>query len=169
VSNRFVHLHVHSEYSLQDSTVRLKPLMQQIRERDMGAVALTDLNNMFAVVKHYRAAISMGVKPIFGIDVWVHHPERPDGLSRLVLLCQDEQGYLNLKRLISRAYLEGQTADRATVQIDWLRNASDGLIALSAGLDGDIGLALRSQNTEHGTGRILPARLAGDIRRSLLS
>jgi len=148
VSNRFVHLHLHSEYSLQDSTLRLKPMVQQVRERGMGAVALTDLNNMFAVVKHYRAATSMGVKPIFGADVWVYHPERPDGLSRLVLLCQNDQGYLNLKKLISRAYQEGQTADRATVQIDWLRDANEGLIALSACLDGDIGLALRSQNTE---------------------
>jgi DNA polymerase-3 subunit alpha len=123
-------------------------MVQKVRERGMGAVALTDLNNMFAVVKHYRAATSMGVKPIFGADVWVHHPERPDGLSRLVLLCQNDQGYLNLKRLISRAYQEGQTADRATLRIDWLRDASDGLIALSACLEGDIGIALRSQNTE---------------------
>ena len=66
MENRFVHLHVHSEYSLQDSTVRLKPLIEQTRARDMGAVALTDLNNLFAVVKHYKTAIAMGVKPIFG-------------------------------------------------------------------------------------------------------
>jgi DNA polymerase-3 subunit alpha len=66
MTNHFVHLHLHSEYSLLDSTVRLKPLVQQVRERGMGAVALTDLNNMFAVVKHYKAATSMGVKPIFG-------------------------------------------------------------------------------------------------------
>ena len=148
MSNRFVHLHVHSEYSLLDSTVRLKPLMQQVRERDMAAVALTDLNNMFAVVKHYRAAVSMGVKPIFGVDVWVSHPERKDSLSRLVLLCQNDQGYLNLKKLVSRAYQHGQIADRATIEIDWLRDASEGLIALSAGLAGDIGMALRMQNTE---------------------
>ncbi len=148
MSNRFVHLHVHSEYSLQDSTVRLKPLVQQVRERDMGAVALTDLNNMFAVVKHYQAATAMGVKPIFGTDVWVHHPEHKDALSRLVLLCQNDQGYLNLKKLISRAYLEGQTADRATIEIDWLRAANDGLIALSAGLEGNVGLAFRMQNIE---------------------
>ena len=148
MSDRFVHLHLHSEYSLLDSTLRLKPMVQKLRERGMGAVALTDLNNMFAVVKHYRAAIAMGVKPIFGADIWVRHPDRPDGLSRLVLLCQDQQGYLNLKRLVSRSYLEGQSEDRATVHIDWLREASDGLIALSACLEGDIGIALRSQNTE---------------------
>jgi DNA polymerase-3 subunit alpha len=148
MTNHFVHLHLHSEYSLLDSTVRLKPLVQQVRERGMGAVALTDLNNMFAVVKHYKAATSMGVKPIFGADVWVHHPGRNETLSRLVLLCLNDQGYLNLKKLVSRAYLEGQTADRATIEIDWLRAANDGLLALSAGLEGDVGLALRMQNTE---------------------
>ena len=148
MSKAFVHLHLHSEYSLQDSTVRLKPLMEEVRERNMGAVALTDLNNMFAVVKHFKAATTMGVKPIFGVDVWIRHPERKQQLSRLVLLCQNDQGYLNLKKLISRAYQEGQTADRTTLQIEWLRDASDGLIALSACLDGDIGLALRAQNKE---------------------
>ena len=148
MSNRFVHLHLHSEYSLQDSTVRLKPLVQQVRDRGMGAVALTDLNNMFAVVKHFQAATVMGVKPIFGADVWVHHPERTESLSRLVLLCQNDQGYLNLKKLVSRAYLEGQIADRATIEIDWLRDGNEGLIALSACLEGDIGMALRVQNTE---------------------
>jgi len=148
MANRFVHLHLHSEYSLQDSTIRLKPLVEQLRARGMGAVALTDSNNMFAVVKHYKAATALGIKPIFGADVWICHPDRTEPLSRLVLLCQNEQGYLNLKRLISRAFLEGQTADRATIDIAWLRDASAGLIALSACLEGDIGIALRMQNTE---------------------
>ena len=148
MDNRFVHLHVHSEYSLQDSTVRLQPLIRQVRARGMGAVALTDLANLFAVVKHYKAAIAQGVKPIVGADVWIYHPERTEPLSRLVLLCQDETGYLNLKRLVSRAYQEGQHADTATLHINWLREASAGLIALSAGLEGDIGLALKIQNTE---------------------
>ena len=109
---------------------------------------MTDLNNMFAVVKHFKAATAMGVKPIFGADVWIRHPQRKEQLSRLVLLCQNEQGYLNLKKLVSRAYQEGQSAERTTMQIDWLREASEGLIALSACLDGDIGLALRAQNSE---------------------
>lgn len=148
MANRFVHLHLHSEYSLQDSTIRLKPLVEQARARGMGAVALTDSNNMFAVVKHYKAATALGIKPIFGADVWISHPDRTEPLSRLVLLCQNDQGYLNLKRLISRAFLEEQTADRATIDIAWLRDASAGLIALSACLEGDIGIALRMQNTE---------------------
>ena len=148
MANQFVHLHLHSEYSLQDSTVRLKPLMQQLRQRGMAAVALTDLSNMFAVVKHYKAAIAVGVKPIFGADVWINHHDRTEPLSRLLLLCLDDRGYLNLKRLVSRAYLEGQTADRPCIDIEWLREANQGLIALSACLEGDIGLAIKMQNLE---------------------
>ena len=144
--NQFVHLHLHSEYSLLDSTLRLKPLIAETKNRGMGAVALTDQSNLFAIVKMFKAATASGVKPIFGADVWIHHPERKDSLSRLVLLCQDDTGYLNLKRLVSRSYLEGQLADRPTINIEWLKGASDGLIALSACLDGDIGHALKMQN-----------------------
>ncbi len=148
MGREFVHLHLHSEYSLQDSTVRLQPLMQQVRARGMGAVALTDLANMFAAVKHFKAAVAAGVKPIFGADVWVRHDDRAEPLSRLVLLCQDDAGYRNLKRLVSRAYRDGQLADRATIDAAWLREANAGLIALSAGLEGDIGIALRHHNVE---------------------
>ena len=86
MSSAFVHLHLHSEYSLQDSTVRLRPLVDAVRERGMGAVALTDLNNMYALVKHFKAATAQGVKPVFGADLWVSHPDRKQPLSRLVLL-----------------------------------------------------------------------------------
>lgn len=148
MTNQFVHLHLHSEYSLLDSTLRLKPLIAETRNRGMAAIALTDQSNLFAMVKMFKAATASGVKPIFGADVWVHHPERKDSLSRLVLLCQDDTGYLNLKRLVSRSYLEGQLADRPTINIEWLKEASQGLIALSACLDGDIGQALKMQNKD---------------------
>ena len=148
MANQFVHLHLHSEYSLVDSTLRLKPLIAETRNRGMGALALTDQSNLFAVVKMFKAATSCGLKPIFGAEVWIHHPERRDSLSRLVLLCQNDIGYLNLKRLVSRSYLEGQLADRPTIHIEWLKQASEGLIALSACLDGDIGLALKMQNRD---------------------
>ena len=148
MANQFVHLHLHSEYSLVDSTLRLKPLIAETRNRGMGALALTDQSNLFAVVKMFKAATSSGLKPIFGAEVWIHHPERRDSLSRLVLLCQNDIGYLNLKRLVSRSYLEGQLADRPTIHIEWLKQASEGLIALSACLDGDIGLALKMQNRD---------------------
>ena len=146
MANQFVHLHLHSEYSLLDSTLRLKPLIAETRKRGMAAIALTDQSNLFAMVKMFRAATASGVKPIFGADVWIHHPQRKDSLSRLVLLCQDDIGYLNLKRLVSRSYLEGQLGDRPTINIEWLKGASEGLIALSACLEGDIGQALKMHN-----------------------
>ena len=146
MANDFVHLHLHSEFSLQDSTLRLKPLIAETRQRGMAAVALTDLSNLFAVVKHFKTAIASGVKPIFGADVWIYHEDRKQTLSRLVLLCQDDAGYLNIKRLVSRSYQEGQLADRPTIHIEWLREAATGLIALSACLDGDIGHAVKMQN-----------------------
>ncbi|MCH7880888.1 MAG: DNA polymerase III subunit alpha [Proteobacteria bacterium] len=146
--NQFVHLHLHSEFSLVDSTIRLKQLIAETRHRGMGAVALTDESNLFAIVKLFKAATASGIKPIFGSEVWVRHPDRKESLSRLVLLCQDDTGYLNLKRLVSRSYREGQLADRPTIDIEWLREASTGLIALSANLEGDIGQALKMQNQE---------------------
>ncbi|RLA14234.1 MAG: DNA polymerase III subunit alpha [Gammaproteobacteria bacterium] len=146
--DQFVHLHVHSEFSLLDSTLRLKPLVAEVKARDMAAIALTDQSNLFAMVKIFKAATSSGVKPIFGTDVWILHPDRKESLSRLVLLCQDDTGYLNLKRLVSRSFLEGQIADRPTINIEWLQQASAGLIALSAGLEGDIGQALKAQNQQ---------------------
>jgi len=148
-ANQFVHLHLHSEFSLVDSTIRLKPLISEVVERGMAAVALTDQSNLFAMVKLYKLALASGVKPIFGADVWVYHAEREQTLSRLVLLCQNDVGYLNLKRLVSRAYADGQQADRPTIFADWLMDgASDGLIVLSAGLDGDVGTAIRNGNLE---------------------
>ena len=92
MSDRFVHLHVHSEFSLLDSTLRLKPLIGEVKNRDMAAIALTDQSNLFAMVKLFKAATRNGVKPIFGSDVWILHPQRKDSLSRLVLLCVDDVG-----------------------------------------------------------------------------
>ena len=146
MTTQFVHLHVHSEFSLVDSTVRLKTLVDQTKARGMGAVALTDMSNLFALVKMFKTTTAAGVKPIFGADVWLRHDERAHSLSRLVLLCQDDVGYLNLKRLISRSFQEGQVADRPTIAIEWLAGNCDGLLALSAALEGDVGQAIKAHN-----------------------
>ena len=146
MTTQFVHLHVHSEFSLVDSTIRLKPLIEKTVERGMGAIALTDMSNLFALVKHFKMATAAGVKPIFGSEIWVRHEDRTQSLSRLVLLCQNDSGYLNLKRLISRSFQEGQIADRPTIHEGWLEGNTEGLIALSAGLEGDIGQAIQAQN-----------------------
>ncbi len=146
MSDTFVHLHLHSEFSLVDSTLRLKDLVARSRELGMPAVALTDQYNLFALVKFYRAAVAAGIKPIAGADVLVHNLDEPDHTSRLVLLCQDKAGFLNLCELLSRGYLEGQYQGIPTLRRDWISARSAGLIALSGGREGDIGQALLNQH-----------------------
>jgi DNA polymerase-3 subunit alpha len=102
----FVHLHLHTEYSLTDGLVRVAPLMNTAYEAGMPAVALTDYNNLFALVKFYRAAIARGIKPIIGVDTVVTGVHPTDPLNRIVLLCQNETGYRNLTRLVTRAHLD---------------------------------------------------------------
>ncbi|MCP4041423.1 MAG: PHP domain-containing protein, partial [Gammaproteobacteria bacterium] len=138
----FVHLHLHTEYSLVDGIVRIKPLVEAVRDDGMPAVAVTDQCNLFAMVKFYRAAMAAGVKPIVGVDLWLHNGEEPGQPARMVLLCQDEDGYRNLTGLVSRSYIEGQVHGIAMVRREWFQGKTQGLIALSGGLRGDIGQAL---------------------------
>ncbi|MFK2877118.1 DNA polymerase III subunit alpha [Rhodanobacter hydrolyticus] len=127
---RFVHTHLHSEYSLVDSTIRIKAMVAACAQAGMPAVALTDESNMFALVKFYKACSAAGIKPICGGDVWIGAPDDPRPW-RLTLLCQHREGYLNLSRLVSRAWQEGQHGGRALVETAWLTAvATDGLIAL---------------------------------------
>lgn len=138
----FVHLRVHSEYSLSDGLVRIKPLIARCRELNMPAVALTDQVNLFALIKFYKAALSGGIKPIVGADLAVFNPDRPHQPDRLTLLVQNRQGYRNLTVLLSRAYLEGQRFGRPCVEVDWIYASSQGLIALSGAREGEIGRLL---------------------------
>ena len=138
----FVHLHVHTEYSLVNGTVRVKPLVRCIAEAGMPAVAVTDQCNMFSMVKFYRAAMAQGVKPIIGVDIWVADRAGGKPPTRLVLLCKTNEGYLNLTRLVSRSYTEGQQRGIPVLERDWFEGHSDGLIALSGGRAGDVGQAL---------------------------
>ena len=138
----FVHLHVHTEYSLVNGTVRIKPLVQSVAGAGMPAVAVTDQSNMFSMVKFYRAAMAQGVKPIIGVDLWVADRAGGKSPSRLVLLCKTHEGYLNLTRLVSRSYIEGQQRGIPVLERDWLEGHATGLIALSGGRTGDVGQAL---------------------------
>ncbi|MDX1461076.1 MAG: DNA polymerase III subunit alpha, partial [Xanthomonadales bacterium] len=168
----FVHLHLHSEYSLVDSTLRLGSLVRATRERGMPAVAITDQNNLFALVKFYKQAIRQAIKPIVGADLLVRNPEDPDHPTRIVLLCRDRSGYLNLCRLISRGYQQGQHHGIAYVRRDWIREASQGLIALSAAREGDIGHALvhrhpnRARTLLEGWMRDFPDRFYVELQRT---
>jgi DNA polymerase-3 subunit alpha len=169
---RFVHLHVHTEYSLVDGALRIdserredgslarEGLVDACARMGMPAVAVTDQVNLFALVKFYRAALARGVKPLVGVDLMLREEGERAEPSRLVLLCQDETGYLNLTRLVTRAYLEGQGRHGPTIERAWLdAGAAAGLVALSGGRDGDVGRALLA-GREDEAGRALEAWLA---------
>ena len=136
----FVHLNVHSEFSLVDSTVRIAELIDRCVEDGMPAVALTDQMNLFGMVKFYKRALAAGVKPIVGADVRIANDDDPARPFRLVLLCQNNDGYRNLSSLLSRGYIEGQQRGEPLLRREWLDSESClGLIALSGGLHGDVG------------------------------
>jgi len=138
----FVHLRLHTEYSLVDGLVRIKPLAKAVSEKGMPAVAVTDQSNLFAMVKFYRAAMAQGIKPIIGVDIWLASDDEPNQPHRLTLLCQNNDGYRNLTELVSRTYTEGQHRGIPVLQPDWLKGHCEGLIALSGGREGDVGRAL---------------------------
>jgi len=144
----FIHLRVHSEFSLVDGIVKIKPLISQLRKLAMPAVALTEQNNLFSLVKFYRAAQRAGIKPIIGADIYLYNEDDSAAPYRMTLLAQNHSGYLNLSALVSRAYQEGQYQGVPMIKGEWLKSLSDGLIVLSGAMDGDIGQALIAGNTE---------------------
>ncbi len=148
MSPAFVHLRCHTEYSLVDGILRVKPLVNTVAEQGMPAVAVTDQSNLFSMVKFYRAAIARGVKPIIGVDMWLANDDEPMRPHRLVLLCQTNEGYRNLTQLVSRTYTEGQQRGIPILESSWLEGQTDGLIALSGGRDGDVGRALLAGDQE---------------------
>ena len=127
--SRFVHLHLHSEYSLVDSTIRVAGLVERCVALGQPAVAITDHNNLFALVKFHKAAEAAGIKPVAGADILL--AEGDDAPTRLTLLCRDQEGYLALSRLLTRAWMEGQRHDGVVVRPEWLRDANQGLFLLA--------------------------------------
>ncbi|MFQ5994194.1 MAG: DNA polymerase III subunit alpha [Acidiferrobacterales bacterium] len=146
MSNPYVHLHVHSEYSLVDGIVSINDLVAAAASEHMPAVAVTDVSNLFGLVKFYRAAVGAGVKPLVGSDAWIENPSDPHKPYRLILLCQDLTGYQNLCRLLTRAYMDGQHGGRPCIRRSWLQDHSSGLIALSGAEEGEIDQALLAGN-----------------------
>ncbi|WP_414442707.1 DNA polymerase III subunit alpha [Burkholderia sp. 22PA0106] len=146
---RFVHLRVHSEFSIADGIVRLDDLVKAAAADGQGALALTDLGNAFGLVRFYQEARGKGVKPIAGCDVWITNHDDRDKPSRLLLLVRDKAGYLNLCELLSKAWLTNQYRGRAEVDAQWLESElGQGLLALSGAQQGDIGLALAAGNLD---------------------
>ena len=172
MSPGFIHLRLHSEYSLSDSVVRVPELIAAVAAAGMPAVAVTDQNNLFAMVKFYREALQRGVKPIIGVDLTVREEGERREASRVTLLCQSQEGYRNLARLLSRAYLEGQERGVPRLEREWLSGASlAGLIALSGGTEGEVGRALvngREADAERALERwrsLLPGRYYLELQR----
>ena len=148
-SPRYVHLRLHSEYSVTDGIVRIGDAVKRAAGDGMPALAMTDLGNLFGLVKFYSGARGKGVKPIAGADIWITNPEAPEDAYRLLLLARNRQGYQQLCELLTRAYLVEGRRDRAEIRREWFGEVGcDGLIALSGGHLGDVGEALINGNYE---------------------
>jgi DNA polymerase-3 subunit alpha len=143
----FVHLRLHSEFSVVDGIVRIEDAVRAAAADGMPALALTDLANVFGMVKFYEAARKAGIKPLLGCDVWLTNETERASPHRLLLLCQNRDGYLRLSRLLTRAYVENQHRGRAELRAQWFdAEGTGGLVALSGAGRGDVGAALLQGN-----------------------
>ncbi len=154
----FVHLRMHSEYSISDGIVRLDAAVAAAAADEQPALALTDLANVFGLIRFYKAARGAGIKPIAGCDIWVQHRDVGSApvTGRALLLARNRSGYLALCELLSRAYLENAAHGRAELRFEWFDDVdTSGLIALSGAHAGDVGSALatgrRAQAVAHAT------------------
>ncbi len=170
---RFVHLRLHSEFSITDGIVRIDDAVARAVEDRMPALAVTDLANVFGMVKFYNAARRRGVKPIIGCDVWIENELERDKGQRLLLLVQSPKGYLRLSEILSRAWLENQHRGRAEIKRSWLANSgTEGLIALSGAASGDVGMALAQDNTAQAErlaqewSKLFPGRFYIELQRA---
>ncbi|AGF46752.1 DNA polymerase III subunit alpha [Candidatus Kinetoplastibacterium desouzaii TCC079E] len=139
----FVHLRVHSEYSIVDGLIKINDLVDGVIKLKQPAVALTDLSNLFGALKFYKYSRSRGIKPVIGCDVWLSNDEDKSKPHRILILVRNNAGYLNLCNLITKSYLTNQTDGRVEIRKEWLVS-QEGLIILSGGIHGDVGHALRS-------------------------
>ncbi|WOE80766.1 DNA polymerase III subunit alpha [Pseudomonas protegens] len=144
----FVHLRLHTEYSLVDGLVRIKPLVKALTGMGMPAVAVTDQNNMCSLVKFYKNTMGAGIKPICGADLWLSNKDPDNPLSRISLLVMNAMGYRNLTELISRGFIDGQRNGQIIIEREWVAEAAEGLIMLSAAKEGEIGMALIAGDLE---------------------
>jgi len=144
---RFVHLRLHSEYSVTDGIVRIDDAVERAVADGMPALALTDVGNVFGMVKFYQSARAAGIKPVVGVDCWLQNEADRDKPYRFLLLAATHAGYLRLCALLTRAWLNNQHRGRPELRRDWFDpSASEGLIALSGAAAGDIGQALLAGN-----------------------
>nr|MCU0931196.1 DNA polymerase III subunit alpha [Serpentinimonas sp.] len=147
----FIHLRLHSEFSVVDGTVRVDDVVAAAAADGQPALALTDYNNLFGAIKFYKAARGAGVQPVLGAEVQLQDlgpPAAPGAsvvhhaLPRILLLAQGRQGYLNLCELLARGWTHGVVRDQATLRWEWLKELHEGLIVLSGAAAGPVGMAL---------------------------
>ncbi|HEY6241472.1 MAG TPA: DNA polymerase III subunit alpha [Burkholderiales bacterium] len=167
----FVHLRLHSEFSITDGIVRIDEAVERAAADGMPALAITDLANVFGMVKFYKAARAAGVKPIIGCDVWIANESERDKPHRLLLLAQSRKGYLRLSELLTRAWLENQHRGRAELNKKWFAEGTEGLIALSGAMQGDVGAALlqdpvRAAQLAADWARLFPGRYYLELQRA---
>lgn len=143
---RFIHLRVHSDYSMIDGLAKTGPLIKKAAALGMPAIAITDFTNLCGLVKFYGGAHSAGIKPVIGADFNVASELMGDELTQLTVLASSNTGYQNLTLLISRAYQRGYGVDGPIIDRDWLIELQEGLILLSGGRRGDVGRSLLRGN-----------------------
>jgi DNA polymerase III subunit alpha len=168
----FVHLRLHSEFSITDGIVRIDEAVARAAADGMPALAITDLANVFGMIKFYKAARAAGVKPVIGCDVWITNESERDKPHRLLLLTQSRPGYLRLSELLTRAWLENQYRGRAELRKAWFGEGTEGLIALSGAMHGDVAAALLQDHREPAKrlatewARLFPGRFYLELQRA---
>ena len=145
MSEQFVHLSVHTEYSIVDSIIRIEELFSRCVDIDLSAIAITDRCNMFALVKFYQKAIASGIKPIIGVELWLENSFDHLNPYSLTVLALNSVGYQNILRLVSAAYLKNDCFLKPFIKREWLIELSSGIIVLSGAKDGDLGRALLTE------------------------
>jgi DNA polymerase-3 subunit alpha len=144
----FVHLRLHSEFSIVDSTCRIDDVVKAAVDGHQPALAITDLSNLFGAIKFYKEARGKGLQPILGAEIFLEGlGVDPHALSRIMVLVQSSQGYLNLSELLARAWTQNMVKNNAVIKLAWLQELSEGLILLSGAQAGPVGQALMQGDT----------------------
>lgn len=157
---RFVHLRLHSEFSITDGIVQIDQAVAAAADDGMPALGISDLANLFGMVKFYKTARGKGVKPVVGVDAWIQNEAERDKPYRVLLICKNRVGYGQLCELLTRAYLDNKYRGRAEMRREWFENgAASELLCLSGAMHGDIGVAIAAGNRE------LATQLAADWSR----
>src|SRR3569832_1268159 len=169
----FVHLRLHTEFSIADGTNRIDEIVAAAARDGQPALAATDLNNLYGAIKFYKAARSAGVKPLLGAEIFLQGLAKdPSVQSRVVVLVQDRRGYLNLCELLARAWTQNVVKIQGVCKLEWLRELGEGLIVLSGAQAGPVGQALvlgdeaRASEAALALAAIFPHRFYIELQRA---